>query len=93
MSANCFSARSTLARNSSPPWTPLRGPGPPKTNVLCGFLLSKVVNAYDTDLRALVLAALLTGCRYQELATLQPGDVDLDNGVLTTRSRKSGTPR
>jgi site-specific recombinase XerD len=32
------------------------------------------VNACGADLRPLVVGALLTGCRYQELATLRPAE-------------------
>jgi len=53
----------------------------------------RLVNACPSDLRALVTAALLTGCRYAELAALRPGDIDLGAGVLTVRVSKSGRPR
>ena len=53
----------------------------------------RLVNACGDDLRRLVLAALLTGCRYQELATLRPVDVDLDAGVLNIRATKGGGAR
>ena len=41
---------------------------------------SRLVNVCPPDLRLLVIAALLTGCRYQELATLRPADIDLAAG-------------
>jgi len=53
----------------------------------------RLVNACGDDLRRLVLAALLTGCRYQELATLRPTDVDLDAGVVNIRASKGGGAR
>jgi integrase len=53
----------------------------------------RLVNACPPDLRALVTAALLTGCRYQELATLRPADADIDAGVLLIRAAKGGKPR
>ncbi len=53
----------------------------------------RLVNASAPDFRALVTAALLTGCRYAELAALRPGDIDLAAGVLTVRESKSGRPR
>ncbi len=53
----------------------------------------RLVNACPRDLRELVTAALLTGCRYQELATLRPADVDLDAGVLLIRAAKGGGAR
>ena len=54
---------------------------------------ARLVNACPPDLRALVTAALLTGCRYAELTTLLPEDVDLGAGVLTVRASKSGSAR
>jgi integrase len=54
---------------------------------------SRLVNACGPDLRRLVAGALLTGCRYQELARLHPGDIDLDARVLTIRASKSGGAR
>ena len=54
---------------------------------------SRLVNACPTDLRQLVIGALLTGCRYQELATLRPADLDLAAGVLTIRASKAGSSR
>ncbi len=53
----------------------------------------RLVNACPADLRALVTAALLTGCRYAELAALRPGDIDLGAGVLVVREAKAGRPR
>ena len=54
---------------------------------------TRLVNACPTDLRALVTAALLTGCRYQELATLRPADIDLAAGALLIRAAKGGEAR
>jgi integrase len=54
---------------------------------------TRLVNACGTDLRSLVVGALLTGCRYQELATLRPVDVVIDAGVLTIRASKGGSAR
>ncbi len=54
---------------------------------------TRLVNACPVDLRALVAGALLTGCRYQELATLRPMDVNLDAGVVTIPMSKSGAAR
>ena len=53
----------------------------------------RLVNACGSDLRKLVTAALLTGCRYQELAKLRPADVDLNASVLLIRAAKGGEPR
>jgi integrase len=53
----------------------------------------RLLNACPADLRALVTAALLTGCRYGELVKLTCSDVDLPARVLTIRMSKSGKPR
>lgn len=53
----------------------------------------RLVIACPEDLRALVTAALLTGCRYQELAKLRPADVDLDASVVLIRAAKGGEAR
>lgn len=53
----------------------------------------RLVNACPLDLRALVTAALLTGCRYGELARLRAADLDADAGVLHIRQAKAGKPR
>jgi integrase len=49
----------------------------------------RLVNSCHSSIRPLVTGALLTGCRYQELATLRAMDVNLDAGVITVRG-KSG---
>jgi len=54
---------------------------------------TRLVTASPADLRAMVIAALLTGCRYGELAALRPGDVDLAARMLTIRSSKGGAAR
>jgi integrase len=53
----------------------------------------RLVNACNSDFRELVIGALLTGCRYQELATLRPADIDLDASVLLIRAAKGGGSR
>jgi integrase len=40
-----------------------------------------------------LIGALLTGCRYQELATLRPSDLDLAADVFTIRASKTGGAR
>jgi integrase len=49
----------------------------------------RLVNACPVDLRRLVTAALFTGCRYGELISLRPRDLDLSAGVLIVRAAKS----
>ena len=53
----------------------------------------RLVNACHPDLRALVVAAVLTGCRYGELARLRAADLDADAGALHVRETKAGKPR
>ena len=53
----------------------------------------RLINACDPDFRLLVQAALMTGCRYGELARLTVADFDADRGALRVRRSKSGKPR
>lgn len=53
----------------------------------------RLTSACPTDFRALVTAALLTGCRYGELAALTAADFNSDSGTLTIRASKSGKSR
>jgi integrase len=54
---------------------------------------TRLVNACKPDFRDLVRGALLTGCRYSELAALRVGDFNADAGVVTIRESKAGKPR
>ena len=53
----------------------------------------RLVNASPADLRSLVTAALVTGCRYGELAKLRAADFDPIGRVLHIREAKGGRPR
>jgi integrase len=53
----------------------------------------RLVNACEASFRDLVRGALLTGCRYSELARMQVSDFNPDAGVVTIRESKSGRPR
>jgi integrase len=53
----------------------------------------RLLNGCDTDFRKLVHGALLTGCRYSELARLQVQDFSLDSGTVAVRISKSGFAR
>jgi integrase len=53
----------------------------------------RLVNACEPDFRALVEAALMSGCRYGELARLEAADFNLDSGTLHIRRSKSGKER
>jgi integrase len=54
---------------------------------------TRLVNASEPAFRNLVRGALLTGCRYSELAGLRTADFNADAGVVTIRESKAGKPR
>jgi integrase len=54
---------------------------------------TRLLNACEPAFRKLVRAALLTGCRYGELARLETRDLDPDAAMLHVRTSKSGRPR
>jgi integrase len=53
----------------------------------------RLVNACEPAFRNLVHGAILTGCRYSELAGLHAADFNPDSGVVTVRESKAGKPR
>lgn len=53
----------------------------------------RLINAAEGPFRDLVRAALLTGCRFGELAALQVRDFNADAGTLHIRTSKSGRGR
>jgi integrase len=53
----------------------------------------RLVNACEPAFRNLVRGALLTGCRYSELAALRAADFNADAGIVTMRQSKAGKPR
>ncbi len=53
----------------------------------------RLVNACEPAFRNLVRGALLTGCRYSELATMHVADFNADAGIVTVRASKAGKPR
>jgi integrase len=53
----------------------------------------RLINASEGAFRDLVRAALLTGCRYGELAVLEVHDFNPDAGTLHVRTSKSGKAR
>lgn len=54
---------------------------------------TRLLNAADPEFRPLAQAALLTGCRFGELAALTVGDFNPDSGTLHIRTSKSGKGR
>ena len=53
----------------------------------------RLVSACNANFRPMVMAALLTGARYSELAALEVRDFDTQSKSLWLRDTKSGTPR
>jgi integrase len=53
----------------------------------------RLVNTCGSDFRALVTAALMTGCRFGELTALVVEDFNTDSGTIHIRTSKSGKPR
>ena len=53
----------------------------------------RLVNACEPSFRDLVRGALLTGCRYSELAAMRAVDFNPDAGIVTVRHSKAGKPR
>jgi integrase len=53
----------------------------------------RLINTSQSEFRNLVRAALLTGCRFGELAALQVQDFNPDAGTLHIRTSKSGKAR
>ena len=53
----------------------------------------RLVNVCEPAFRNLVRGALLTGCRYSELANMKASDFNSDAGVVTIRDSKAGKPR
>ena len=53
----------------------------------------RLINASDEEFRPLLIAALQTGARYQELARLKAGDFNPDAGTLAIWVSKTGKPR
>jgi integrase len=53
----------------------------------------RLVNACEGAFRSLVRGALLTGCRYSELTSMQVSDFNPDAGTVTVRTSKAGKPR
>uniref|UniRef100_UPI0013D0E299 tyrosine-type recombinase/integrase n=1 Tax=Klebsiella pneumoniae TaxID=573 RepID=UPI0013D0E299 len=53
----------------------------------------RLVAASDEDFRNLVIAALLTGCRYAEIANLVVEDFNADSGTIRVQTSKSAASR
>ena len=81
---------------SDSPWRkvkPFRNVDAPVVRYLTEDQVTRLVNACSEDFRLLVQGALLTGCRYGELAALRMSDFNPDSGTVTVRTSKSGKAR
>lgn len=72
---------------------PFREADAARTRYLNDVESRRLVNRCPTELRPLVQAALLTGCRYGELTALKVEDFNADVGTMHVRISKSGKPR
>jgi integrase len=73
--------------------SPFKGVDSPVIQYLSEEEGRRLVNACPADFRNLVRGALLTGCRYGELVTLQAADYNGDAGTVTVRESKAGKVR
>jgi integrase len=65
----------------------------PKVRYLLEEEITRLVNVCPPDFRELVTGALLTGCRYGELAAMKAADFDPQAGTITVGRSKGGKPR
>lgn len=81
---------------SDTPWRtvkPFHDVEAPVVRYLAADECKRLTNATDEHFRPMVRAALLTGCRYGELAALRASDFNPDSGTLAVRASKSGKAR
>jgi integrase len=72
---------------------PFRNVERPRVRYLSLDECTRLLNAAPDDFRRLVRAALLTGCRFGELAALRVDDYLVDAGALLLRDTKAGGGR
>jgi integrase len=65
----------------------------PRVRYLTDAEAVRLVNASGPDVRRIITAALLTGCRYAEITNFTARDFDPDGRVLHIRQTKAGKPR
>jgi integrase len=72
---------------------PFHNADAPRVRYLEEAQVKRLLNAAALDLRKLLTAALLTGCRLGELVVLRVEDFRADAGSIHVRDSKSGKPR
>ncbi len=72
---------------------PFRNADAPRVRYLEETQVKRLLNASPPDLRGLITAALLTGCRLGELIVLRVDDYRADASSIHVRDSKSGRPR
>jgi integrase len=72
---------------------PFREADKGKIRYLLDAEITRLVNVCPPDFRELVTAALLTGCRYGELAAMKAGEFDPQAGTVHIGRSKSGKQR
>jgi integrase len=72
---------------------PFRGAEAARVRYLSIAEAQRLMNASDPEFRPLVQAALMTGCRYGELARLEVQDFNAEAGTIAIRRSKSGKAR
>ena len=72
---------------------PYREADAPKIRYLADEEITRLINASPSPFKELVIAALLTGARYGELAAMTVGDFDHANGAVYIPRSKSGKAR
>jgi integrase len=72
---------------------PFRETDAPKIRYLSDAESQRLVNASAREFRSLVTGALLTGCRYGELAAMKVGDYNGDAKVVHVSFSKNGSAR
>lgn len=82
--------------HSDEPWRklkPFKNVDVAKVRFLAADEATRLINACEPDFRALVNAALLTGCRYGELITMRAKDYHKKTAKVMARETKNGKPR
>jgi integrase len=72
---------------------PFKGVDSARIAYLSADEVKRLVNGSAPDLRNMIRAAILTGCRYAELAALIVSDFNPDAGTVLIQRSKSGKPR